>query len=917
MLAEDADILTALAQTDDDAAVRRSAVKCLVDLASLRERAESDDNACVRETATNRYRQLLAGGGDELSLDGRLQELQICEDSSVLAHVARTGREPEVRLAALARVNSEAVLLEAACNDNARKVREVALERLTAAESLEQVASTLKERDKRLAKTARDRLRAVEEAQLRARRNEQAYQVLLTELQAHRQAPMSQGYRAATQRLQNRWQGVDGVPPEVLAKQWQEALERCQARAETEVVPEAEAAAESAELSEAGLSVWERLPAEPTEQDIAELCRIAPANDPLFAAYLRQAQRYIAERKGIRETVEVLADLPQLSDAQLKKKLRRLESLIERVAWEPVAPGPVGLEAAQSTLVAGLAEQQRRRERNAKYSKELESCLQALDDALTEGTLRKARECFKQARSLIDHLPDQAKSDANQRLRPYQARLSELRDWRRFATLPKQRMLCEQMEALLHSELEPAELSAQSKRLQQEWQATGGSDSAEGRELWERFRQASEQIHERCRPFFEQQKQLRERNLAERERICVQLEGFIGSEKFDQADGDFLAKVRQQARTEWQATGLVERKSGRVAQRRFDGLMRQLSERIELLSRQRCEQRQRVLDSAIAVRDGDNELSAKIDKIKVLQQEWRQIGRISTAQERRLMSEWRAVCDAIFQRREEVRQASEQRRQSNLEQAKDLCEQVQALVAAEPAEVARQVGKWRGLAAHLSKIGPLPRDAQAEIKKTMERLVATGESQLRAYRLTQELACLDRWARLAELCAELEAVEAGNETRLAELEQAWSAEAEVPVPLRARWQRAREALSAGDGGAAASASDEARELRRRLCVRLEILAGMVSPDEDKALRMDLQVERLAQGLSAGGEERVHEAARDIALDWYGLSRSAKSDGDLEQRLRRAFETAWQSAEGAQAVVSAKPTSAFGPLKQHI
>ena len=59
-------------------------------------------------------------------------------------------------------------------------------------------------------------------------------------------------------------------------------------------------------------------------------------------------------------------------------------------------------------------------------------------------------------------------------------------------------------------------------------------------------------------------------------------------------------------------------------------------------------------------------------------------------------------------------------------------------------------------------------------------------------------------------------------------------------------------------------------MKERLCIRLEILAGMDSPPESQQARMAYQVERLNKELSKGQKETrtIAEQIEEIQVLWY-------------------------------------------------
>ena len=70
---------------------------------------------------------------------------------------------------------------------------------------------------------------------------------------------------------------------------------------------------------------------------------------------------------------------------------------------------------------------------------------------------------------------------------------------------------------------------------------------------------------------------------------------------------------------------------------------------------------------------------------------------------------------------------------------------------------------------------------------------------------------------------------------------------------------------------------------------MEILAGVESPEADKPLRMDLQVRRLSDGMTAGQRQSLREEAQALQLEWFGLGPVEQPDDKLDARFRAAQE----------------------------
>lgn len=121
------DAILATLADDDAVTVREAALKRIADLDILRRHLDADPAPAARTAASVRYRQVLIGS---LSTDDAVEELARCPDATILGHVARQARQPQVRRAALARIETRSLIIEAALHDDDPDVRLHALDQL-------------------------------------------------------------------------------------------------------------------------------------------------------------------------------------------------------------------------------------------------------------------------------------------------------------------------------------------------------------------------------------------------------------------------------------------------------------------------------------------------------------------------------------------------------------------------------------------------------------------------------------------------------------------------------------------------------------------------------------------------------------------------------------------------------------------
>ncbi|MCK8517329.1 hypothetical protein M0534_13490 [Methylonatrum kenyense] len=114
----------------EDPDQRRRVVRHLCQPAPLLHVWRHDPEPRVRDAAGDRLRTLLVGGAPGMSLTERETLLAECDDPTLVAHVARRGREPEIRLAAVRLASGQRLLSEIIQEDADPAVRDAAKARL-------------------------------------------------------------------------------------------------------------------------------------------------------------------------------------------------------------------------------------------------------------------------------------------------------------------------------------------------------------------------------------------------------------------------------------------------------------------------------------------------------------------------------------------------------------------------------------------------------------------------------------------------------------------------------------------------------------------------------------------------------------------------------------------------------------------
>jgi hypothetical protein len=541
--------------------------------------------------------------------------------------------------------------------------------------------------------------------------------------------------------------------------------------------------------------------------------------------------------------------------------------------------------AAQEAAARARAEAQEARERRLR---QIEDLLQGANESLTAGNTKLAasrRRDIEEQRSAAGEMP----AALVRQVRALDARLNELKHWKDFAVAPKRRELIAEMQALIGASEEPSALSKRIKLLQGEWRTmTKGIVSETGHD-WEEFQRASQAAYEPCRKYFDEQAVLRQQNLDKRGEILTRLTAFEAAQAGDTPDWRLIATVLHEAPREWRGHFPVEREAGRVLEKEFDAVMTRLTGRVETWTAGNVAEKQALIRRAKLVADQADGRDA-VDAVKRLQILWKDVGNAPRETEQALWAEFRAACDAVFQKKQQAEDEYRAGLAANKAAAVTLCEEAERAAQRSGNELLKEAGRVAEWRAAFEAIGELPRAEARSLSTRFER--ATDACRLRMQQQKAEDAkqayanLFEAGRRIREMewamlngaaASEREALKQAGEDFIAAV-PAWPPGGAVVVKDR---------LTRVEAAPKTDAAARERALRT-LCVRVEILKERATPAEDEALRREYQVQRLMQGMGQGrhAEEGDWEA---MVMEWVGIGAIERSAHEgLEERFRRGL-----------------------------
>ena len=523
---------------------------------------------------------------------------------------------------------------------------------------------------------------------------------------------------------------------------------------------------------------------------------------------------------------------------------RRARDLLRNLRWPAAIPGPTSI----TQLHAGLAARETFDAHcNAQWQAlqaQVETALSELSTAIDAGVYRAANASLGEARRLLRGLPARHSGKLQSQCTTLAARVQEMRDWQDFATHPKREALCASMELLVEEQLDPESRADRIKALRAEWHDLGPLTSASERALFDRFNAAATSAFAPARAYFEEQAKLRAENLVNRQRVCSTLAHYVANNDWSKADWKLAQQVLRLAREEFLSYSPVDRGPGRDVGKRFDTAADALHALIKGEWDKNVATKERIVADAAQLLSATDPLSTRIERVKSLQHEWRNIGATPRGADQKLWKLFRAHCDAVFTAREAERQVHEVAAHSEAETATGVCEALEARGAdPTPIENQSELAALRARFDALQLFGDAARRLQRRFKDGEQAYLQRLRDHQHAERRQDFLSILD-----------VNDVLAGFERNPATFDEAALAAA-LEMAGDTNLDARVATLRANNVAPLAADADVAAE-RLRWTIYAEILAGLDSPGEDQSLRLELQVNRLAEGLGRRGTERL-------------------------------------------------------------
>lgn len=906
-------ILTDLALLDPDNAVRIAAIEKLTSRITLSSLLLGKETEEVQAAIVTRLVQLFSQNG--VSKDDILKALDNSESALLARALLDSSVAPDIKQIALNYVKNEALLTQLACEHPHASVRQAAAEQVHGIEALEAILKIAKSKDKNIYRIVKDRLAVHRAEQAKLNEEKAKREELVKQLETHGRISFDAIYVAKFEHLLQQWQTLKQSASAELLARVEKATAAChnvveQHEAELTARKLAATEKEQAEMernealvqlertleSLGSQAQWENnslpslnaiLKTQTGRWDEAN--RILLANKAsahrfervhlALSNFVSAASEWVNHEQEAQEALTIFREDQDVLTPVVEQAAQTLTKLMKRIHWPEEFAKPALMPAIEAALHDYGALKQVSADKNKAKLNDAKAAIERLKAALAQGTLKAANKALNEAQHLLRDLPYGMSEKLMLQLRDLTQQVNELRDWQGFATTPKKEQLCESMVKLIDAEMDPVSKADAIKALQEEWKALGISGPQAEQTLWERFKAASDKAWEPCSVYYAEQAEIRNKNLAERERVLAELKLYLDQTDWTNPDWKLAQEVHEVARHDWQRFNYVDRKPGQETQKQFDHLIEMLKQKFDDERDKNAKLKLDLVKRAEALVNEADTLVA-VNRAKELQNQWKVIGHAGHKADRELWKSFRTACDGIFEKRNSQREAKREQDQGQYLGAKELIDALDKL-----ADDVNADARW--LEQEMDRIEKAFETIQLN-EKQQHSLRAPYQNALRnlrrAIHVAHQRVHEARWQHAeakAQVCENLEnALLSGQ--RISDLDTAiaqaeFQNAGEVPkiaeAGLNARFAKALAAAELNDSNALGNADTNA-ELLHSLTLRIEILMDIASPDEDREKRMEYAVARLQSG-QRETRPKSPQLAEELWGEWLAIGVAEK------------------------------------------
>ena len=282
----------------------------------------------------------------------------------------------------------------------------------------------------------------------------------------------------------------------------------------------------------------------------------------------------------------------------------------------------------------------------------------------------------------------------------------DLRDLDFKKNLEAKEAFCQAAEKLSENE-NVVEAFRELQKLHEQWKEFGPVAKEFRDSIWDRFKAATAVINKKYQAYFEGQKEKQQENLAEKTKLCEQVEAIAGKEVKSSNEWNTLSTEIEEIQKTWRTIGFATRKENqkiydrfRAACDRFFTRKREYYSQFKDSMNENMEKKLSLIEQAEALKDS-KEWKKTTEALIALQKQWKEIGAVPRKKSEQLWKRFRAACDEFFNERDKNAKP-ENDFYGNLKAKKALVEEINEYALSGDATADREAARafadrWQGI----------------------------------------------------------------------------------------------------------------------------------------------------------------------------------------------------------------------------
>ncbi len=886
---ENQQVIERMATSDEDEAVRVAAVDKVASVTVLqRVIGDQSNNLAVAKSVENRIVQLLSD--NDVSED-EANALLTTQAATYAPLLAINCANETIRLSALEKIENESLLVNVLEQSRFHDVRLACANRITTDDNVKLALSACRSRDKVVAKLLQSRVDEKAADQAKAQAQEEAVSSTLSAMQALSESVWSPQYAARLAALKAKWDSIDSS----MRADSQTAFDAaCSAASITVDEHDKKIADEAATVQRVQVSSEQPKERSKEEQTSAAVETVVAKDDPARDALLEKlkpltiaqleafdkpndvesgsdSEKLIAHAQSIAVLFNPPFDIAKGRPGAITERIKRTKALLDT---ESILPGIAVKECAYMAELNEHADALAQRLDKAKQesvdrAKATHRQFGALAATIADGKWGPASSMFRRLQKKVDAMEPAERNQFNEKMTRAEKQLAEMADWQDFAARPKLEALCVSMEALPEQELKPESLAKEIKSMQAQWKALGASRASN--ELWTRFKTAGDTAYEPCKAFFAQKQEERVAKQEAKIKLVSDLEQQFKDTNWEEPDWKTIQRSVNNAKREWGRNRVTDRKPDRAVENRFSDALKPIEAKLAEQYDANVLEKRDLIEKIQKLAEGEiNQHSA--NQAKRLQSAWKQVGIVRRKDDQALWEEFNAHAKVIYKHQHEAQREKYQASMSHVFRAREIIKTLRKISkSGEQDEVQVQA-----LQTEFQALEDFPdKDKKFLLRDFRGALDACSKMQETASKKRAQ-AEVSEIGRLVDLCDQLEvAVEspdAASATLRDDVAHAWeNSQASVAKETLSHLIKRRDAaLKHLDAGTKYD-YDKNEAQRRQLLIQMEILADKDTPAEDKALRMQYQLENLREGMTSSAVVDKRAELKKLVAQWHAMA----------------------------------------------